>query len=90
MSKETNSRVCPVEYAGGLDNRIRRLLQNPVKILQPYIRSGMTFLDIGCGAGFFSIAAASLLKGSGKVIAADLQDGMLEKIRQKIKGTELK
>ncbi len=86
---EVNSRTCPVEYAGGLDNRIRRFLQNPRKLLGSYITKGMTVLDLGCGPGFFSIEIAKLLSGSGKVIAADLQEGMLEKVKNKIKGTEL-
>ncbi|MDD3859881.1 MAG: class I SAM-dependent methyltransferase [Bacteroidales bacterium] len=89
MSKETKYRVCPVENAGGLDNSVRRILQNPVKILKPYIGNGMTILDLGCGPGFFSIEIAKLLNGTGKLIAADLQDGMLEKVNKKIKGTEL-
>ncbi len=47
-SAERN-RVCPVELAGSLDNRFRRWLQNPRKILAPYVREGMKVLDIGCG-----------------------------------------
>jgi ubiquinone/menaquinone biosynthesis C-methylase UbiE len=89
MSSKHNSRTCPVELAGGLDNYFRRLLQNPGKILRPYIREGMTVLDVGCGPGFFSIEIAKMVKDSGKVIAADLQEGMLEKVRNKIRGTEL-
>jgi len=89
MSNEINERTCPVELAGGLDNYIRRLLQNPQKLLNPYIRKGMTVLDLGCGPGFFSIEIAKMLKDSGKVIAADLQEGMLEKVTKKIRGTEL-
>ena len=89
MSREKNKRVCPVEIAGGLDNSIRRLLQNPRRILSPFIRKGMTVLDLGCGPGFFSIEIAQMLNNSGKVIAADLQMGMLEKLKQKIKGTEI-
>lgn len=89
MKNSENTRVCPVEIAGGLDNSIRRFLQNPQKILKPYIQTGMTVLDMGCGPGFFTIEIAKLLNGSGKVIAADLQDGMLEKVRQKISRTEL-
>jgi ubiquinone/menaquinone biosynthesis C-methylase UbiE len=89
MNKEENIRICPVEKAGGLDNSLRRLLQNPQKILRPYINKGMTVLDIGCGPGFFSIEIAKMLSNSGKVIAADLQEGMLEKLIQKIRGTEL-
>ena len=84
-----NNRVCPVEIAGTLDNRIRRWIQNPKKILGPYIEKGMVILDIGCGPGFFSIDMAQMVGKSGRVIAADLQEGMLQKIRDKIKGTEL-
>jgi ubiquinone/menaquinone biosynthesis C-methylase UbiE len=84
-----NYRVCPVALAGGLDNRIRRWFQNPLTILKPYIKEGMTVLDIGCGPGFFSIPLARLAGKPGRVIAADLQEGMLQKLRSKIKGTEL-
>jgi ubiquinone/menaquinone biosynthesis C-methylase UbiE len=84
-----SKRICPVERAGGLDNSLRKLFQNPHKILRPYINEGMTVLDLGCGPGFFSIEIARMLNNSGKVISADLQEGMLEKIKEKIKGTEL-
>lgn len=53
MMGDRNNRVCPVERAGILDHRIRRWLQDPQKILRPYIEEGMTVLDIGCGPGFF-------------------------------------
>ncbi|MHC4583515.1 MAG: class I SAM-dependent methyltransferase [Planctomycetota bacterium] len=86
---DRNNRVCPVERAGSLDNRIRRWLHNPQKILGPYIEEGMTVLDIGCGPGLFSIDMAQMVGESGRVIAADLQEGMLGKLREKIKGTEL-
>ena len=84
-----SNRICPVERASGLDNSIRRYLQNPSKILKPYIHEGMTILDLGCGPGVFTIEFARQLNGSGKVIAADLQEGMLEKIKNKIKGSDL-
>ncbi|MDA3917531.1 MAG: class I SAM-dependent methyltransferase, partial [Deltaproteobacteria bacterium] len=87
MSDRKN-RVCPVEKAGSLDNRIRRWFQNPQKILRPYIKEGMTVLDIGCGPGFFSIDIARMVGKTGRVIASDLQEGMLQKVRDKIKGTE--
>jgi ubiquinone/menaquinone biosynthesis C-methylase UbiE len=84
-----SKRICPVERAGGLDNSLRKLFQNPQKILSPYLNEGMTVLDLGCGPGFFSIEIAKMLNNSGKIIAADLQEGMLEKVKVKIKGTEL-
>lgn len=88
MSGRSHS-VCPVARAGNLDNRIRRWLQNPRKILGPYIKEGMTVLDIGCGPGSFTIDIAQMVGESGRVIAADLQEAMLEKLRSKIHQTQL-
>jgi ubiquinone/menaquinone biosynthesis C-methylase UbiE len=82
------NRVCPVELSGGLDNTIRRWLQNPRNILKPYVKEGMAALDFGCGPGFFTLAMADLVGPSGRVIACDLQDGMLEKLRAKIAGSK--
>jgi len=87
--KEKNPYICPVELSGSLDNRVRRWLQNPSKILTPYINPGMKILDIGCGPGFFTLEMARLTGSGGAVVAADLQQGMLDKIAQKINGTEL-
>lgn len=81
--------VCTVEHAGSLDNKIRKFFQNPEKILNPYIQEGVTVLDVGCGPGFFSIDMAKMVGKSGKVVAVDLQEGMLQIIRSKIEGTEL-
>ena len=47
----------------------------------------MTVLDVGCGPGFFSIELAKLVGEDGRVIAADLQQGMLDRLRDKIKGS---
>jgi len=89
MDRGDRNRVCPVERAVGLDNFLRRILQNPGKILSPHIEAGMTVLDLGCGPGFFTIEIAKMLSGAGKVIAADLQEGMLEKVEQKIAGKDI-
>lgn len=88
MSKKSE-RVCPVERAGALDTRLRRWLQDPQKILSPYVRGGITALDMGCGPGFFSLEMARLVGENGRVIAGDLQQGMLDKVQEKIRGTEL-
>jgi ubiquinone/menaquinone biosynthesis C-methylase UbiE len=81
--------ACPVALSGSLDNRIRRWLQNPEKILRPYVKVGMTVLDVGCGPGFFTLEMARMVGKSGRVIAADLQEGMLQKVKEKVKGTDL-
>lgn len=46
-------------------------------------------MDLGCGPGFFSIDMAQIVGRSGRVIASDLQEGMLKKLSEKINGTEL-
>jgi len=86
---DRNNQICPVEKASSLDTRIRRWLQNPKKVLKSYIKEEMTVLDFGCGPGFFSVDMAHMVGESGRVIAADLQEGMLHKVRDKIKGTEI-
>ncbi|NQE46742.1 putative arsenite methyltransferase [ANME-1 cluster archaeon GoMg2] len=88
MSKR-NKRVCPVERASGLDNLFRKWIHNPDKILGDYIKEGMVVLDVGCGPGFFSVEIAKMVGKSGKVIAVDLQEGMLEKLKNKIQGSEI-
>ena len=55
-----------------LDNRVRRWIQKPKKILKFYIKEGMAVLDVGCGPVFFSIEMAQMVGKSGRVIAADL------------------
>ena len=82
------NRVCPVERTGSLDNKFRRWLQDPQKILQPYVGEGMTVLDLGCGPGFFTIDMAQMVGKTGRVIASDLQEGMLRRLQNKIQGTE--
>ncbi len=86
---DRKGRVCPVARAGGLDNWFRRWLQNPRRLLAPYVREGMTVLDFGCGPGFCSFDLARMVGPSGRVIAADLQAGMLQKLRAKLWGHEL-
>jgi ubiquinone/menaquinone biosynthesis C-methylase UbiE len=75
--------VCP--WWGGyfIDNPIRRLLHNPEKIVGPYVASGITVMDVGCGMGLFSIAMAKMVGEQGRVIAVDLQQKMLDVLRQR-------
>ena len=49
----------------------------------------MTVLYIGYVPGFFTVEIAKMLNGAGKVIAADVQEEMLNIIRKKVKGTSL-
>ena len=77
----------PPERAGALESPIRMLIQDPRRILRRYIRPGMTVLDLGCGTGYFTLAIAELLEMKGQVIAADAQQGMLDILEGKLRGS---
>lgn len=87
--KEKGKQVCPAAISGVLDNIFRKLVHNPRKILADFVKEGMTVLDAGCGPGFFTVPMAEMVGERGKVIAADLQEGILEKLKNKIRGSEL-
>ena len=79
------ARCCPWRHAYWFDNALRRLFQKPELILAPYVREGMTVLDVGCGMGYFAIRAAELVGPGGKVITVDLQQEMLEVLMRRAK-----
>lgn len=77
--------VCPPWMTWTLINPFRSLAQNPAKTLRPFIKDGDTVLDVGCGPGYFTTAMARLVGEHGLVIAADIQEGMLERARRRVK-----
>ena len=52
-------------------------------MLSPFVRTGMTVLDAGCGMGYFSIPMARMVGGGGQVISIDLQQEMLQALRRR-------
>jgi ubiquinone/menaquinone biosynthesis C-methylase UbiE len=87
--KMANTHVCSAEHARFLDTPLRNLVHDPIKILKPYVQSGMKVADIGCGPGFFTIPIARLVGETGSVYAYDLQSEMLDKVSQKIRKNRL-
>ena len=76
-------RVCPVWVGYLLASPVRKLFENPKKILGEYIKEGMTVLDLGSAMGFFSIPAARMVGPKGKVICIDVQEKMIEKLKKR-------
>jgi len=78
-----DKRICPWWLAYSFDNPLRRYAHDPQAILAPYLREGMTAIDIGCGMGYFSRSMAKIVGESGTVIAADVQQEMLDITRKR-------
>jgi SAM-dependent methyltransferase len=75
--------VCPWWLGYFLISPVRRLRQDPRKILSSYVHEGMTVLEPGPGMGFFTLDLARLAGPSGRVIAVDVQNKMLEKLKRR-------
>jgi len=75
--------VCPWWVGYFLINPLRKLRENPRKILSPYVEHGMTVMDIGCGMGFFTLEMARLVGPEGLVIGVDLQERMLNTLKKR-------
>ncbi len=80
-----NHCLCPRWLCFTFDNGLRRLVQNPERISGCYIKEGDVVLDVGPGIGFFTIPMARIVGGRGRVIAADIQESMLEGIARRAK-----
>ncbi len=77
LMNNEGQRLCPWRKAYIFDNAIRRIFQNPERIVYPYIEDGSVALDIGCGMGYFSIAMAKVTGQHGRVFSLDIQLPML-------------
>jgi ubiquinone/menaquinone biosynthesis C-methylase UbiE len=80
--------VCPWQgysRVRHLDHFLRPLIHNAAALFGPYVRPGMTVLDVGCGGGFASLGLARLVGNGGRVIAADLQPEMLKMVEGRAK-----
>jgi len=75
--------VCPIWVGYLLASPVRKLFENPGKILGPYVSEGMTVVDIGCAMGFFSLPLAELVGPNGKVICVDVQEKMIRSLEKR-------
>jgi ubiquinone/menaquinone biosynthesis C-methylase UbiE len=76
--------VCPWWIGYLLASPLRKWFgQDPIKILSPYVREGMTVLEPGPGMGFFTLPLAQLVGRSGRVIAVDLQPKMIAGLKRR-------
>src|SRR5215469_3587791 len=84
-----SERVCPWWLGYFLASPLRRLWQDPGKLLAPYIREGMTVLEPGPGMGFFTQELARQVGPAGHVIAVDIQPRMLKGLKRRLSNAGL-
>ena len=70
--------VCPVWIGYLLASPLRRLFQDPARILGPFARPGMIALEVGPAMGFFSVPLARLVGPAGRVVCVDAQRELLD------------
>ena len=75
--------VCPSWLGRLLLCPFRRLGQNPVRILSPYVANGMTVLEVGPGMGYFTLPMARMVGPTSRVLCIDLQEKMLAAVRRR-------
>jgi ubiquinone/menaquinone biosynthesis C-methylase UbiE len=78
MADDALGRVCPPSVIKWLNHPMRKLIQNPKKIMGAFVKPGDVAVDVGCGGGFFAVELADMVGENGRVIAVDLQEEMLE------------
>jgi ubiquinone/menaquinone biosynthesis C-methylase UbiE len=69
--------ICPPWVGRLLLTPLRRLVENPEKILGPFVRQGMVVLEPGCAMGYFTLQLARMVGAEGKIIAVDIQPKMI-------------
>ncbi len=75
--------VCPWWLGYLLVNPLRRVVQDPAKLLAPLVSEGMTVLEPGPGMGYFTLEAARRVGERGRVVAVDVQPRMLAALRRR-------
>ncbi len=84
-----NNQICPWWMGYALLIPLRKLGQNPYKILGPHINNGMKVMDYGSAMGYFSLPMAKMTGDSGKVYCVDIQKKMLEKLSKRARNARL-
>lgn len=82
---------CPawLSFLVEMDNPFVKTARAATIIQHLDLHPGMTVLDVGCGPGRLSIPAAKRVGSKGKVVAMDIQVGMLDRVRKKAQAENL-
>jgi ubiquinone/menaquinone biosynthesis C-methylase UbiE len=66
-----------------VEDALRKRWHDPAKTLKAAgLTEGMTFIDLGCGEGFFAIPAAQIVGEKGRVYAVDINADAVERLKR--------
>jgi ubiquinone/menaquinone biosynthesis C-methylase UbiE len=72
-----------------LDRREREEEEHPAKVLDSLdLRSGDVVADLGAGSGYFTFRIAPRVGGTGKVLAVEIQQAMIDTLRARAATTK--
>lgn len=86
---ETKPHCCPWWMQYLLISPIRQLLEPVKKLVSPYVTSGMTVVDPGCGFGYVSLALAQMVGSSGQVVSVDVQPQAIDRLKRRAQKAKL-
>ncbi|MEO5366555.1 MAG: methyltransferase domain-containing protein [Magnetococcus sp. WYHC-3] len=89
-SVHTPRHLCDPSRHRRLLDPVYRLVDQPAQLLEEMgIVPGMRVADMGCGPGFFTLPLLDLVSPGGCVAAVELQDLMLDALREELAGEDL-
>jgi uncharacterized protein (TIGR01244 family) len=77
--------ILPAERAGILLMETRDALEEPEKTLDLLgLKDGDIVADLGCGNGYYTLRLAKRVAPTGRVLAVDIQQGMLDQLQARM------
>jgi ubiquinone/menaquinone biosynthesis C-methylase UbiE len=91
MSSRRHTLPCPswLGWMVELDNPLTKVNRAQVIIGYLGLAPAMKVLDAGCGPGRLTLPAAEAVGPRGEVLAMDIQDEMLSRVREKVRSASL-
>ncbi len=74
-----------------MESRFRHRLYPPLRTLQDAgVEPGQTVVEVGCGTGFFTLPAATLIGDQGRLIAMDVTSDFITRVSKKVEAANLR
>jgi ubiquinone/menaquinone biosynthesis C-methylase UbiE len=91
LASRGRSVPCPasLSWLVELDNPFTKTNRAATIVERLEVRPGMAILDLGCGPGRLTIPIAREVGPAGKVVAMDIQSGMLQRAQEKARAANL-